>query len=254
MFNSESHRKGLALAIAVLAGCHTLQAQDEWREKVDPKATELWVNVPQVTPGASDTKAPSDAIVLFDGTGLTEWTSTKGGDAKWTVSDGAMTVKGGTGSIKTRRLFGDVQLHVEWRTPAEVKGEGQERGNSGIYLQERYEVQVLDSYGNKTYSNGQAGSIFKQQVPMVNASRKPGEWQSFDIVFSAPTFSEKGTVISPAYLTVFHNGILIHNHVALIGETVYQGLPLYQVHGKASILLQDHGYPVSYRNIWVREL
>lgn len=253
MFNSDSLRKLLILPLAV-AGCNLVQAQDEWREKIDSKSTELWVPVPVVTPGASDNKAPSDAIILFDGSSLKDWVSSTGGDAAWTIADGAVTVKRGTGSIKSRKTFGDIQLHIEWRTPAEAKLKGQERGNSGIYLQERYEVQVLDSYENTTYANGQAGAIYKQQIPMVNASRKPGEWQSYDIVFTAPRFSEKGTVIVPAYLTVFHNGVLIHNHIALKGSTFNSGSPLYEVHGKASIQLQDHGDPVSYRNIWVREL
>jgi len=254
MFNSELRVKLFVLTVMSMVMCKQAQAQDEWREKLDPKATELWVPVPVVTPGAADSKAPSDAVVLFDGTNLNEWVSTQGGNAAWTLANGAMTVKGGAGSIKSRKLFGDIQLHLEWRTPNEVKSDGQERGNSGVYLQERYEVQVLDSYENKTYANGQAGSIYKQQAPMVNASRKPGEWQSYDIVYTAPRFSEKRTVVEPAYLTVFHNGILIHNHVALQGSSTNNGMPLYEVHGKASILLQDHSYPVSFRNIWVREL
>lgn len=229
-------------------------AQDEWRENLDPKSTELWKPLPVVTPGATAGQAPSDAVILFDGKSLSPWVSTRGGEPQWTVADGAMTVKGNTGSIKTRQVFGDVQLHVEWRSPAEAKGEGQNRGNSGVYLQERYEVQVLDSYGNQTYANGQAGAVYKDHMPQVNASRKPGEWQTYDIVFSAPRFSEKGTLVVPAYLTVFHNGVLIHNHVALKGPTQFKGLPLYEVHGKASIELQDHGDAVSYRNIWVREL
>lgn len=229
-------------------------AQDNWREKLDAKATELWMEVPVVTPGISTNQAPSDAIILFDGKDLSQWTATKGGDPQWTIADGSMTVKKNTSSIKTKKLFGDVQLHVEWRTPVEVNGEGQNRGNSGVYVQERYEVQVLDSYQNKTYANGQAGALYKQEVPLVNASRKPGEWQSYDIIFTAPRFSDKGALIVPAYMTVIHNGILIHNHVALKGSTANQGFPVYEVHGKAAILLQDHGDPVSYRNIWVREL
>ena len=229
-------------------------AQDEWRESLDPKSTELWKPLAVVTPGQAPGQAPSDAIVLFDGKNLSQWVSTRGGEPQWTVVDGAMTVKANAGSLKTRQVFGDVQLHVEWRSPAEGKGEGQNRGNSGVYLQERYEVQVLDSYGNQTYANGQAGAVYKDHMPQVNASRKPGEWQTYDIVFTAPRFSEKGTLVVPAYLTVFHNGVLIHDHVTLKGPTQFKGLPLYEVHGKASIQLQDHGDPVSYRNIWVREL
>lgn len=231
----------------------TALAQDEWRESLDPKSTELWKSLAEVTPGNTPDKAPSDAIMLFDGKNLSQWVSTRGGEPQWTISDGAMTVKANVGGIKTRQLFGDIQLHVEWRSPAEVKGEGQNRGNSGVYLQERYEVQVLDSYGNRTYANGQAGAVYKDHMPLVNASRKPGEWQTYDIIFTAPRFSEKGTLIMPAYLTVLHNGVLIHNHVAVKGPTQYKGLPLYEVHGKGAIELQDHGDAVSYRNIWVRE-
>ncbi len=242
------------ICLLLLLASFPTVAQEEWREKIDAKATELWVPVPFVTPGVAVGQAPSDAIVLFDGKNLGEWTAARGGDPQWLVADGAMTVQRNAGSIKSKRTFGDVQLHVEWRTPSEGKGEGQNRGNSGVYIQERYEVQVLDSYENKTYSNGQAGALYKQEIPMVNASRKPGEWQSYDIVFTAPRFSDKGTLIVPAFVTVFQNGVLIHNHVALKGSTANQGFPLYEVHGKASILLQDHGDPVSYRNIWVREL
>lgn len=230
-----------------------VQAQDEWREKVDAKATEVWKSTPVVMP-SSFGQPPSDAIVLFDGKDLSQWVSTRGGQATWKVADGAMTVQRNTGSIKSKRAFGDVQFHIEWRTPTEVSASGQNRGNSGVYLQERYEVQVLDSYENETYANGQAGALYKEQIPLVNASRKPGEWQSYDIVFTAPRFTEKGTLIFPAYFTVFHNGVLIHNHIPVSGPTVNQGLPVAEVHGKASILLQDHGDPVSYRNIWVREL
>lgn len=165
-----------------------------------------------------------------------------------------MIAKANTGGIKTKQVFGDIQLHVEWRSPAEVKGEGQGRGNSGVFLQERYEVQVLDSYANQTYANGQAGSVYKEYAPLVNASRKPGEWQSYDIIFTAPRFSEKGTLVVPGYLTVFHNGVLIQNHVALKGPTQYKGLPMPEVHGKGPLLLQDHGDAVSFRNVWVREL
>lgn len=242
------------LLLLLTSGCLVAQAQNEWRQKLDSKATELWSPVPKVVPESIPGQAPSDAIILFDGKNLSEWESTRGGDATWTLSENAMTVKANVGGIRSKKKFGDVQLHVEWRTPTESTGEGQHRGNSGVFLQERYEVQVLDSYENLTYSNGQAGAIYKDAAPMVNASRKGGEWQSYDIIFTAPRFSEKGTMVVPAYLTVFHNGVLIHNHVALKGATSDQGLPVYEVHGKGAILLQDHGDPVSYRNIWVREL
>ncbi|MBL7850320.1 MAG: DUF1080 domain-containing protein [Cyclobacteriaceae bacterium] len=246
--------KHLVLVLLSVAWTAQVQAQDEWREKLDPKPTEVWKPVPVVSASPSFSLPPSDAIVLFDGKDLSQWVSARGGEAKWKVAEGAMTVQRNTGGIKTKREFGDVQLHIEWRTPSEATGEGQNRGNSGVYLQERYEVQVLDSYQNETYANGQAGALYKQHIPMVNASRKPGEWQSYDIVFTAPRFSEKGTLMVPAYVTVFHNGVLIHNHVPVMGPSVYQGLPVAEAHGKAAILLQDHGDAVSYRNIWVREL
>ena len=166
-----------------------------------------------------------------------------------------MTGKPKTGDIQTRQGFGDVQLHVEWRTPVVVEGEGQGRGNSGVFLQGLYEVQVLDSYNNRTYSNGQAASLYKQHSPLVNASRGPGVWQTYDIVFKAPRFAGDGSVLSPAYVTVFHNGVLVQNHVELKGPTIYRGYPEYEAHAdRLPISLQDHSNPVSYRNVWVREL
>lgn len=225
------------------------------RDSFDPKVTEVWDLKPKkVTAGSAAGEAPSDAIVLFDGKDLSKWNKTDGSDAKWDVKDGAFTVVKGTGEIRSRQEFGDVQLHIEWCTPAHVEGEGQGRGNSGIYLQGRYELQVLDSYENQTYSNGQAGSIYKQHIPLVNACRKPGEWQTFDVIFTAPRFNENGRVVTPAYITVLQNGIVIQNNVQIAGTTQNQGLPVYQAHGKASLVLQDHGNPVSYRNIWIREL
>jgi hypothetical protein len=193
--------------------------------------------------------------VLFDGSGLSAWAAADGGDARWNVADNAVTVVPGAGDVHTREGFGDVQLHIEWRTPAEVSGEGQGRGNSGIYFMERYELQVLDSFENRTYANGQAGSVYKQHIPLVNASRPPGEWQSYDVVFTAPRFDAEGTLLAPAYMTAFHNGVLIQNHVALRGPTLYIGEPAYEAHAdRAPLLLQDHDNPVSYRNIWVREI
>jgi type 1 glutamine amidotransferase len=221
----------------------------------DPERTEVWEPEPAaVAPGAAGAP-PSDAIVLFDGSDLGAWTSRDGSPAGWSVGDGAMTVVAGTGDIVTRQGFGDVQLHVEWRTPRDVVGDGQGRGNSGVFLMQRYEVQVLDSYDNRTYSNGQAASLYKQHIPMVNASRGPGEWQAYDIVFRAPRFAADGTVTHPAVVTVFHNGVLVQDHVVLRGPTVFIGEPAYEPHGEREpIQLQDHGNPVSYRNIWVREL
>jgi hypothetical protein len=229
--------------------------QGKTRQSMDPTVTEVWDLKPKkVTPGTNAGEAPSDAIIIFDGKDLSKWSTLAGADAKWEVKDGAFTVVKGTGDIKTKQTFGDIQLHIEWRAPSEIVGEGQGRGNSGIFLQERYELQVLDSYESVTYSNGQAGSIYKQAIPLVNANRKPGEWQVYDVVYTAPKFGENGRVITPAAITVLHNGVLVQNHTNLTGPTEYQGLPVYQPHGKASIKLQDHGNPVSYRNIWVREL
>ena len=221
----------------------------------DPKLTEVWEPEPAVvTPGAGSAP-PSDAIVLFDGTDLSAWQHADGRDAEWSVAGGAMTVTPKSGDIQTRQGFGDVQLHIEWATPSVVEGEDQGRGNSGVFLQGLYEVQVLDSYNNRTYSNGQAASLYKQHIPLVNASRAPGEWQSYDIVFEAPRFSADGAVERPAYITVFHNGVLVQNHVELKGPTVYRGKPEYSAHpDRLPIMLQDHSNPVRYRNIWVREL
>jgi hypothetical protein len=220
-----------------------------------PASTELWEPVPPVVTPGEGTNAPSDAIVLFDGTNLNEWINEKGEPAGWIVADGCMTVKPGTGSIKTKKGFGDCQLHIEWRTPAEVKGDGQDRGNSGIYLQNRYEVQVLDCYNNKTYCNGQTGSIYKQSIPLVNACKKPGEWQVYDIIYMAPRFSENGRIAIPAHITVLHNGVLIQNNFEIQGPTDPLGLHPYVQHGyREPLFLQDHENPVSYRNIWIREL
>jgi hypothetical protein len=192
---------------------------------------------------------PADAIVLFDGKNLDAW---KGGE-KWLIADGVATVKGG--GVQTKQGFGDCQLHLEWASPAEVKGTGQGRGNSGIHLMGQYEVQILDSYDNVTYFDGQCASIYKQHPPLVNVCRKPGEWQTYDIIFTAPRFNDDGSVKSPAYLTVLHNGVLVQNHFALEGATAWHKAPEYTKHAdKLPISLQDHGNPVKFRNIWIREL
>ncbi len=198
---------------------------------------------------------PSDAIVLFDGKDLSQWQSEKnGGPAKWEVQDGVATVNG-TGSIATRQGFGDCQLHIEWASPAVVKGNGQGRGNSGVYLSGRYEIQVLDSYNNKTYYHGQAGAVYKQYAPLVNACRKPGEWQSYDIIYHAPRFDADGQLSKPGTVTVLQNGVLIQDNVEIKGATGPSGAPKYKAHPlKQPLALQDHGNPVRYRNIWVREL
>lgn len=220
----------------------------------DPATTEAWTPEPAIVatpPGG----APSDAIVLFDGKDTSAWEAEQGGRVPWTVADGAMTVVPGSKGIRTREKFCDIQLHVEWRSPTETKGfEGQDRGNSGIFLQELYELQVLDSYKNPTYANGQAGSIYKQAMPLANASRPPGEWQTYDIIWKAPRFSPGGGLISPARITVLHNGVLVQNDTVVSGKTEYIGAPSYAPHDCAPLYLQEHASKVSYRNIWVRKL
>jgi hypothetical protein len=229
--------------------------------------TEVYEPVPPVvTPGASDAAPPSDAIVLFDGKNLDEWVQNRDkSPAKWIVADGILTVNKaqGGGNIETKRSFKDYQLHVEWRIPENITGSDQARGNSGVFLASTglgdagYELQILDSYNNKTYVNGQAGSIYKQAIPLANPNRKPGEWQTYDVVWTAPTFNADGSLKSPAYATVFFNGILVQNHFELKGETLYIGQPSYKKYDMAPIKLQahgDHSEPISFRNIWVREL
>jgi hypothetical protein len=216
-----------------------------------------------VTPAAQPGGAPSDAIVLFDGHDLSRWTSAKLGTgdftagtnpAGWKVENGYFEVNPRSGDIATKEKFGDVQLHVEWAAPAEVRGSSQGRGNSGIFLQGRYEIQVLDAYQNPTYADGQAGAIYGQWPPLVNPGRKPGEWQSYDIVFEAPRFNSD-KLIQPAYFTVFLNGVLVQNHREVMGPTVHRALAKYEPQpAEDSLVLQDHGNPVRYRNIWIRRL
>ncbi len=227
--------------------------------------TEVWEPVPKVvTPGATCTAPPSDAILLFDGKNLDEWVTTKDkSPVKWSVADGAMTVNKSGGNIETKRTFKNYQLHIEWKIPENITGSGQARGNSGVFLASTgpgdagYELQVLDSYQNKTYVNGQAGSIYKQAIPLANPNRKPGEWQTYDIAWSAPSFNPDGSLKTPAYATVFFNGVLVQNHFELKGETLNTGKPFYKKYDTAPIKLQAHGdksEPISFRNIWVREL
>jgi len=233
--------------------------------KPSPKDTEVWEPVPPVvTPGASNSAPPSDAIILFDGSNLDQWVSVKDkSPAGWKVSDGVITVVKAAGNIETKRSFKNYQLHLEWRIPTEITGSDQARGNSGLFLastgpgDDGYELQILDSYNNKTYVNGQAGSIYKQGIPLANAMRKPGEWQTYDVVWTAPTFTADGSVKTPAYVTAFHNGVLVQNHFELKGQTLYIGKPEYKKYDTAPIKLQAHGDPsppISFRNIWVREL
>ncbi|MGE5200265.1 MAG: DUF1080 domain-containing protein [Rhodospirillaceae bacterium] len=212
---------------------------------------------PVVDPGPPGPPAPvpSDAVVLFDGKDLSAWTTAKGAPARWLVKDGYMEVVKGSGSIQTARAFGDCQLHVEWATPAPPVGTGQDRGNSGVFLMNTYEVQVLDSYQAKTYADGMAGALYGQFPPLVNASRKPGEWQTYDIVFRAPRFGADGAVVSPARMTVFHNGVLVQDAQELTGPTAHKARPPYKAHAdRLPLGLQDHSHPVRFRNIWVREL
>jgi hypothetical protein len=251
------------LLVAVTATITAIPARAQQAGK--PADTEVWAPVPRVvTPGATDRDPPSDAIRLFDGRNLDEWVLTKDkSPARWKVGDGVITVDKSVGNIETKRRFTNYQLHIEWRIPADITGTDQGRGNSGVFLastgdgDDGYELQILDSYVNKTYVNGQAGSIYKQSIPLVNASRKPGEWQSYDIVWTAPTFAADGSVKTPAYVTAFHNGVLVQSHYALTGETRYIGTPEYKKYETAPIKLQSHGdksEPISFRNIWVRPL
>ena len=210
-----------------------------------------------VDPGAAGptAAAPSDAVVLFNGNDLAQWEDAKGEPARWKVREGYMEVVAKTGSIRTKKGFGDCQLHIEWATPVTVSGEGQERGNSGVFLMDTYEVQVLDSFENRTYADGQAAALYGQYPPLVNACRKPGEWQTYDIVFHRPRFAADGKLAEPARLTVFHNGILVHDNDVLTGPTAHKARPPYKAHAdKLPLSLQDHGNPTRFRNIWLREL
>jgi hypothetical protein len=234
----------------------TAAEMEPWQKA---EVTEVWEPSPQVVT-VDNNNIPSDATVLFDGKSLNQWQSAKEGEAKWLLKDGAMTVVAGAGDIKTKETFCDVQLHIEWKMPTQItdeKGElltGQNRNNSGVFFQQRYEIQILDSYNNKTYANGQAGAVYKQHIPLVNATKAPGEWQSYDIIYTAPVFDDAGKLKSKAKVTALHNGILIQNNAEIQGVTAWMGAPVYNTHGCDSIRLQDHGNPVSFRNIWLRKL
>jgi hypothetical protein len=245
--------------------CTALAQPPDNRPK--PQDTEVWEPVPKiVTPGATNSAPPSDAIILFDGKNLDQWVSAKDHTpAQWPVADGILTVSKtpGVGNIETKRSFKNYQLHVEWRIPENITGSDQARGNSGVFLASTgpgdagYELQILDSYNNKTYVNGQAGSLYKQAIPLVNPNRKPGEWQTYDVIWTAPTFNPDGSVKTPAYATVLFNGVLVQNHFELKGETLYIGKPVYKKYDAAPIKLQAHGdksEPISFRNIWIRDL
>ena len=246
-------------------------------EEIEATTTELYRDLDRVTPG-KEGAPPSDAIILFDGSSLDKWQKTffeysgsmaeyhewlpslKEGPyvtapADWKLEEGDLVVVPGTGHLMTKELFGDVQLHIEWLTPKDIAKKSQDYSNSGIFLMGLYEIQILNSFDNETYSNGQAGAIYKQHIPLVNATKPPGNWQEFDIIFSAPKFSNSGNVLNPARITVFHNGVLIQNNVYLTGPTCYIGQAYYVKHPeKLPILLQNHGNPVRFRNIWVRKL
>jgi hypothetical protein len=222
----------------------------------DPKLTEVWSPVPpKVTPGSAAGSPPSDAIVLFNGSSLGAWKAVRGGEAKWTVANGELVVAPGTGDIQTTAVFGDVQLHVEWLVPELPASKvDQDRGNSGIFLQDMYEVQVLDNFTNPTYVNGMVGSVYKQFTPLVNPARPAEQWQAYDIIWTAPRFAANGDLVSPARVTVLLNGVLVQNNSVLQGATTYIGAPVYRPHGDLPIRLQDHSHLVRYRNIWVRKL
>jgi len=231
------------------------------QQNSNPKDSEVWSPVPKIV---SFQNTPDDAIILFNGGNLDQWISVKDKSAaKWTVKGNTFTVNKGTGNIETKQSFTNYQLHIEWLIPSYITGSGQARGNSGLFLASTgkgdngYELQLLDSYNNRTYSNGQAGSIYKQAIPLVNASKKPGEWQTYDVIWNAPVFNENGSLKSAARVTVLHNGILIQNNFELKGETAFIGTPTYKNHGPSPIKLQDHGdpsEPISFRNIWIRNL
>ena len=248
------------LAVAVVA---TVSAQEKKEypkpEGMRPGMTEFWTPQPKVVkPGDIKTNsAPSDAIVLFDGTNLSAWKSSRGGEADWQVHDGVFTVDKSKGDIITKQSFGSFQLHLEWCVPENITGTSQGRGNSGVFLQDKYEIQILDNYNNETYANGQAGSVYKQVIPKANAMLKPGEWNVYDIIYNAPVFNDDGTYKVAPTVTVIQNGIVLLNHFTILGTTEYIGVPRVVPHGDGPIRLQMHGdpsEPISFRNIWIREL
>ena len=244
---------GLACGLAGTAFAQTAE-EDPAIRRAKSEVTEIWEPVPALV-ATPEGQPPSDAVVLFDGSNLDAWESVKGGAAEWLLGDGAMSVARGKGDIRTKQGFCDAPLHIEGRAPPNDQGhDGQDRGNSGVFLQERYEVQVLDSSDNPTYVNGQAASVYKQHPPLVNAARAAGEWQAYDIIFTAPIFAEDGSLRVPAYVTVLQNGVVVQNHAQLQGPTEWIGYPSYKAHDCAPIALQDHDADVSYRNIWIRPL
>lgn len=254
--------KNVMLVLALAAVAMTANAQEKKypeRMPMKPEMSEYWTPQPKVvTPGNQATaSAPSDAIILFDGKDLSQWESPKGGAAGWDVHDGVVTVNKKAGDIQTKQKFGSFQLHIEWCVPKAIQGSSQLRGNSGVYLQGMYEVQVLDCYKNETYVNGMTGAIYKQTPPLVNVMRKPGEWNVYDIIYTAPIFKEDGNYLYRPRVTVIQNGVVLQNNTEILGTTEYIGFPRTVKHGDGPILLQSHGdpsLPISFRNIWIRPL
>ncbi len=243
--------KTCTIFLLFIIGLALPQPRQQWQRHDRSRPQPTVIN-PDAKPLPAEAFAPSDAILLFDGTDFSQWQSVDGGEVDWKLQDGYMEVVKGTGSIQTIKSFGNCQLHIEWATPEKIAGKGQGRGNSGVFFMSHYEVQVLDSHNNKTYPDGQAAAIYGQYPPMVNASRPAGEWQTYDIVFYRPVFGKNGTLIRPGALTVFHNGVLVQHNARLVGSTVSGK---FKVHGpRGPLMLQDHSNPVRYRNIWIREI
>ena len=254
-------RRIIASALALLLAGAAFAQEKEYPkpEAMTPGMTEFWTPQPAVvTPGDITTNsAPSDAVVLFDGKNLDAWVSARGGEAKWPVHDGVFTVDKRAGDILTKESFGSFQLHIEWCVPVGITGESQSRGNSGVYLQDKYEIQILDCYQNETYANGQTGSVYKQVIPLANAMRKPGEWNVYDIIYTAPIFNEDGSYRMAPVVTVIQNGIVLLNNFTIRGTTEYIGHPQVIPHGDGPLRLQAHGdpsAPISFRNIWLRKM
>lgn len=253
----KSHIYLVSVLIVFFMSSTVLHAQNQ--QDMKPEDTEFYEPTPPVVDPGEDIflDPPSDAIILFDGTDMSKWETTSGKEVSWIIEDGVLTVDTGDESIEriqTKESFGDVQLYLEWRSPMNMEHKGQDRGNSGVFFQSRYEVQVLDAYNNPTYINGMAGSIYKQRAPLVNPSKKPGEWESYNISFTAPRFNEDGSLKSPGRVTVIWNGVVVQNNTEILGTTPYIGYPEYNAHGEAPLQLQDHNSKVSFRNIWIRRL
>lgn len=248
------------LAVAFISlSANAQEKQYPKPEAMRPGMSEFWTPQPKIiTPGEAKTNsAPSDAIVLFDGKDLSKWEQPDGSAAAWVVKNGIVTVNKKSGDIRTKEKFGSFQLHLEWSVPVDIQGESQSRGNSGVYLQGKYEIQILDNYKNETYANGMAGSIYKQTAPLANPMRKPGDWNVYDIIYTAPVFKEDGTYLYRPRVTIIMNGVVVQNNTEILGTTEYIGFPKTEKHGDGPILLQMHGDPskaISFRNIWIRKM